>query len=424
MGKSKSTKSNFLELRSRAEKKLKSEKNKSKKAAALGMEHELNVYKIELEMQNEELLSANSKLLFSVNEYAELFDYAPVSYFILNKEGVITTVNYKGAIQFGVDKNKLIGRPLSVFISKKASQDNYYRYRNLIIENGKSHPMECEFKRPDGSLFFALMETTLVKDEKNNFKHFLTIISDITEQKDLEYKLEHSLVKEKELNEMKSKFVTIASHEFRTPLSAILTSAELIEKYKGGEKNEKTEKHFRRIKTSVSRLREILMDFLSADEIESKKAQNKPETFNLVMFVEDLIEEIKIFNGIHAVNYNYNRQTQNVHLDKKLLKTCLTNLIINAYKYSPNGGAIEIITEQKKPHIVSIMIKDHGIGIPEKDQHQIFNSFFRAANAENIQGTGLGLNITKKLVTIMGGNISFISKENEGTTFFLKFPKE
>jgi signal transduction histidine kinase len=168
-------------------------------------------------------------------------------------------------------------------------------------------------------------------------------------------------------------------------------------------------------------MKEILIDFLSASEIEKGMIKNNPEVFNLSKYTEAVIEETKSFNGIHTIKYTHIGESQNVYLDKKILKTCLSNLIINAYKYSPKGGEIEVITELKKDGSLSFKVKDNGIGIPKKDELHIFENFFRAKNAENIQGTGIGLNITRRLVTIMGGDITFISTENKGSTFTIKF---
>jgi signal transduction histidine kinase len=168
-------------------------------------------------------------------------------------------------------------------------------------------------------------------------------------------------------------------------------------------------------------MKEILIDFLSASEIEKGMIKNNPELFNLSKYTETVIEETKSFNGIHTIKYTHIGENHNVYLDKKILKTCLSNLIINAYKYSPKGGEIEVITELKKDGSISFKVKDKGIGIPKKDELHIFENFFRAKNAENIQGTGIGLNITRRLVTIMGGDITFISTENKGSTFTIKF---
>lgn len=378
-------------------------------------------YKAKLRMQNEKLLGTQSKLEGLIDEYTILFEHAPIGYFILDKNGIITKVNETGSYQLNIAKKQLTGRHLSEFIFSKSCQDNFDRHRNIALEEGKLQQVECELKRTDGSIFLALMDSMVVKDEKNNLKYFLTMVSDITLRKEQERKIGLALQKEKELNEMKSQFITIASHEFRTPLSTILTSSELIEKYTKPVADERTERHFLKIKTSIQRLKEILIDFMSAGEIERENIKNKPKTFNLIEFTKKLLDEVNPINGTTRVNYNHHGSYTDVLLDPKLLKTALTNLIVNAYKYSPDGSTIEITTEQNSPGNINITIKDNGIGIPLIDQPHLFETFFRAKNADNIPGTGLGLNITKKLITLMEGNISFRSKENEGTTFFINF---
>lgn len=371
--------------------------------------------------QIKKLRAAQSKMLKSVGEMSQLFDYAPASYFIVNKKGVIVNVNNMAVEKFGVEKEQLIGKHLTSFLSSKSYKDDFHRHRQQVIETGKNLQFECEIKRRDGSVFFALIESSVVRDTESNFKHCFLIISDISEQKEHEHKIALALLKEIELNEMKSQFITIASHEFRTPLYTILTSSELIEKYTIATDESKRENHFRKIKTSVQRLNEILMDFMSANELEKGKVSNHPEPVNLKKFIETIIDEVKSFNGSHHVIYKHIGSYQNAFLDIKLLKSVMSNLLINAYKYSPNGGVVEIISEQNLPGEISISVRDNGIGIPEKDQPRIFKQFFRAENAGNIQGTGLGLNIVKKIINLMGAKISFISKENEGSTFFIKF---
>jgi signal transduction histidine kinase len=173
----------------------------------------------------------------------------------------------------------------------------------------------------------------------------------------------------------------------------------------------------------VSRLGEILIDFLSANDIEKGKIKNRPELFNLVEFTYKIIEDTKSFNGTHKVQYKHIGNYENVFLDMKLLKTCITNLLINAYKYSPDGGVIDITTKHTVQEGVFFSIKDNGIGIPKKDHAHIFETFFRAKNVDNIQGTGMGLSITQQFVKIMKGQISFLSQENKGTTFTVKLPQ-
>jgi two-component system sensor kinase FixL len=412
-----SEKNNFLKLRKAAEKKL----NKNKLDLKPGKDSELGLYKIELELQNEELLATQQKLLSSINEYTELFEFAPIGYFILDINGVILKVNETGCKQLGVSKSKLLNKYFSTFIKHKSCQDRFYLYKNLTIDSGKKQQMECKLINQKGTPFYGLVESIKVLDEYKKFKFLLCTIVDISAQKKHEDLLEIALKKEIKLNELKSQFISIASHEFRTPLSTILTSAELIERYNKIEDEEKKEKHYYKIKTSVNRIKEILVDFLSADQIQKGDKKNNPKIFNLIDFMESVILETKSFNELHSVKYKHIGQNQNIFLDETLLKTCVSNIIINAYKYSPKGGNINIKTEQKKTGSITIEITDEGIGIPASNESNIFEQFFRGKNTSNIQGTGLGLSITKKLVNLMGGEISFKSKENIGTTFTIKF---
>ena len=385
------------------------------------MDNDLDVYKIELELQTEELLKTQAKLSIALEEYTEIFDNAPLSYFILDKKGLIRNVNTMGIEKLGYSKMQLLGKSLSVFINSKEEQDEFYIYRNSLIEGEKRKRFECDMKLFDGSSFYALMEGVVVRDKNDQFKYLLISVSDITGKRLQNCLLESSLNKEKELNEMKSQFITIASHEFRTPLSTILTSTELIEQYNLPEHLEKKKNHFKKIKTSVARIQEILIDFLSADEIEKGKIKNNPEIFDLIDFINTLLAELKMFSVKHSSVFTPDVKSKQVFLDKKLLKLSLSNIIINAYKYSPEGGKVELFFEDGVDDSFCIKIKDEGIGIPQNDKVHLFNKFFRAKNVKNIQGTGIGLNITKKIVKLMGGSLSFISQENKGSTFSICF---
>lgn len=230
-----------------------------------------------------------------------------------------------------------------------------------------------------------------------------------------------ALQKEKELHELKSRFVTIASHEFRTPLSTVLSSASLIGKYKTTEDDEKRQKHVERIKSAVSNLTTILNDFLSISRIEEGKIYNVPTTFDLKDFTAEIVDEmqglVKIGQKIH---YQHSGPETIVTLDKQLLKNIILNLLSNASKYSGEGKQIYIDTAVNSA--INLAVKDEGIGIPEADKVHLFTPFFRAQNVTNIQGTGLGLNIVNRYVDIMGGSLTYESELNEGTTFRITFP--
>ncbi len=244
-------------------------------------------------------------------------------------------------------------------------------------------------------------------------------IDDLAESKE---ELIKSLEKEKELNELKSRFVTTASHEFRTPLATILSSASLIEKYNEKEDESKRRKHLQRIQSSVNNLIEILNDFLSIGKLEEGVIRYKPEPLQVGDFVKTIINQNRaILKKDQKVNYHHIDGNHNAEADLQMFKNVILNLLSNAAKYSEEGQPIDITTEVING-IIELKVKDHGIGIPEKDQKHLFERFFRAKNAMNIEGTGLGLNIVKKYVELMHGSISFTSTLEEGTEFTIRIP--
>jgi two-component system, chemotaxis family, sensor kinase Cph1 len=231
-----------------------------------------------------------------------------------------------------------------------------------------------------------------------------------------------SLENEKKLNELKSRFVSFASHEFRTPLTHILSSAELIKLYPGSEQQDKRNKHIDRIVVAVSNLTDILNDFLSVEHLESGNYDVAIKKFNIVTIIEEIINEIDAMVVKKNQTFSYTHDgTIMVSQSEKVLRNILLNLFSNASKYSPKGGQI-FIHSSVTDHLLTLTIKDNGIGIPEEDQAKVFTGYFRGSNVENIQGTGLGLNIVKKYVELLSGRISFFSRLNKGTTFTVELP--
>jgi signal transduction histidine kinase len=241
----------------------------------------------------------------------------------------------------------------------------------------------------------------------------------MTENKKIRAELIEALGKEKQLGEMKSRFVSMASHEFRTPLSTILSSAYLAEKYTDSSEQSKREKHLKRIVNAVNNLTNILNEFLSLGRIEEGKVILHHTCFNLKETFEYLISDVSglLKNG-QKINYHHDGE-ELVCLDGSLLNNIILNLLSNAIKFSEEGMIIELSTVINKEQ-VTISIKDHGLGIPDDEQQHLMQRFYRAKNVSNIQGTGLGLHIVSKYVELMGGNISFQSSENQGTTFIIQ----
>lgn len=229
-----------------------------------------------------------------------------------------------------------------------------------------------------------------------------------------------SLEREKKMSAVKSQMVSMASHELKTPLSAILSSAFLLEQQIGVDNDGKKARHLTRIKTCVDRLTGMLNDFLAVDQLEQGKAETFHEKFSLPEFIDGILEEITgTFKRGQKVRYVHTGETE-IILDRKILHHILLNLLSNASKYSNEQQPIDLRTIASGGH-VTITVRDYGIGIPYEDQQRIFSDFFRASNAHSIQGTGLGLNIVKYYTELLGGTITFNSKPGEGTSFELNF---
>jgi signal transduction histidine kinase len=234
--------------------------------------------------------------------------------------------------------------------------------------------------------------------------------------------LTEALDKEKTLSLLKSRFVSLASHEFRTPLSGILSSANLLSKYVTTEDQPKRDKHISNIISSVNVLTDILNDFLSVGKIEEGKVYVRPIELDLQHYIEILVEELQVIAKPGQQLIYKHTGPDKVSLDPSLMRHILMNLITNAIKFSFDDGIIEITTHNNEDSFI-LSIKDHGLGISEEDQQHLFELFFRGANVTNIQGTGLGLHIIAKYVALMKGKIEYHTELNKGTEFIISFAK-
>ena len=292
---------------------------------------------------------------------------------------------------------------------------------------------ETIHQRKDGSMYpveIHLQMSTLGEQEV-----FLAIILDITERHNYTERLEKTvekrtkqltkaLAKEKELNELKTRFLSLVSHEFKTPLSGILTSITLLSKYTQTDQQKKREKHVNTIKTKVKYLDTILNDFLSVERLESGKVNYKVEEFPLIKIVNEVVYNANILLKTgQKIQYPENIDDLIIQFDEKTLELVLSNLVHNAIKYSPEDSTVNLIMENKADKLV-IKVIDEGIGIPEEEQKHIFNRYFRAENALLTQGTGIGLNIAKQHLENLGASLAFSSEENKGSTFIVHIPKQ
>lgn len=385
---------------------------------------------------NTDEVKFNSEVAFKA-----LFQYATISILVVNRRGVIELANPSVEKLFGYTNDELVGKTLEILVPED-SRHKHTTDREGYFHKPKARPMglgrDLTARKKDGSIF--PVEIGLGYYSLNDEMFGVAFITDISERKkteqkmielneELEYKvkertleLTHSLEREKELNEMKSRFVSMASHEFRTPLSAVLSSISLIEQYAKEEQKEKRQRHIERIKSSVKNLTEILDDFLSLDRLEQGKVTTTKEEFDIKELLNDIAEDIhSMLKPGQKINL-FSNGGKTIIQDKKILRNIFFNLLSNAIKYSPEEKEI-IVSAENNNDKLEITVKDSGIGIPEAEQKYLFTKFFRAGNAGHYQGTGLGLNIVKRYVELLNGKIWFESRENEGTTFTVTLPK-
>jgi PAS domain S-box-containing protein len=311
----------------------------------------------------------------------------------------------KSAIKYSKELGNQISPGFEVYVAKSR--------KNGVNKN------EWTYIKKDGTRFPVSLSVTAFRNNKNEITGFLGVSVDISETKKTEEELKKALAREIELNEMKSRFVSIASHEFRTPLSTVLSSTYLLQKYTLTEEQPKREKHIGRIVSSVTLLTDMLDDLLNVGKIEEGKVSPKFSLFNIKEHIENNIEEIKlILKKGQQIIYNHFGNDQ-VGLDFSMLTHIVMNLLSNAIKFSPEN--ISILIESKlSDSLLEIVVKDQGMGISKEDQAHLFERFYRSKYAADIQGTGLGLYIVQKYTELMNGRVECKSEPGKGTEFLIK----
>jgi signal transduction histidine kinase len=297
---------------------------------------------------------------------------------------------------------------------------------SALRKNGTEFPVEVSlstYKNNEGTFSIAFISDISVRKTSENA---LRQLNDELERKVEErtQSLRIALDKEKELGELKSRFVSMASHEFRTPLSTILSSAYLIGRYADSGEVPKRDKHIQRIVSSVNMLTDILNDFLSLGKIEEGRIQVRPAPIFITGWIKEVLSELQTtLKAGQRIHYAHTGEEGQVLLDPSLLKHIVQNLVSNAGKFSPANAAITVQTNLHDGGF-ELGVKDQGIGISAEDQKHLSERFFRGANAVNIQGTGLGLHIVSRYSELMKGTLSWESALDEGTTFRVTFKTE
>lgn len=404
-------------------------------------------------------------------EWKAIFDFASIGLMVVNAEGRILNINQIAESMFGYATSELWGVSVDLLLPANVRHE-HASHRAHFFKTPSQRLMgkgrDLVAQRKDGSLF--PVEVSLGQYTLNEQPYVLVSIIDISQRKaaelaatqqrdelmrcadeikklnrELEHKIEQrtrelkdtladlqqrqtdrssSFENEKHLLDLKSRFITMASHEFRTPLSTILSSVSLIARYKKTEDSEKREKHISRIKLAVADMKGILEDFLSLGKLDEGKVELRQEEFSADELKEKmgeiLAEMQRLAKRGQTIEYDH-QIDQCISMDMSILRHILTNLVSNAIKFSFELSPISVTGSISGKELV-ISIKDKGIGISEKDQRHLFERFFRAENAANIQGTGLGLHIVARYLSLAEGRWEVQSKLNEGTTVTVYLP--
>lgn len=407
-------------------------------------------------------------LTFDKTHMSSLFENATEGILLTNSHGKIVLVNPAAEKVFGYSAFELVGHSIEILIPMK-SRGGHEALRQGFYKAPGNRTMgigrDLYARRKDGSEFPVEVSLSYYKQKTESY--VIAFVVDITKRKEIENsmlqqkkelekltddmrklnakleakveertlilkeallrleesqkELSESLDKERQLNEIKSRFVSMASHEFRTPLSTILSSATLVSKYPLTEDNDKRDRHLRKIKDSVSHLNDLLEDFLSLGKLDEGKVEVLVSSFPVKDFIEDVVDEMKVLlKSNQLIECSYIGET-NFSTDKRLLKNSLINLLSNAIKFSGEGTKVWLSVDNDSKKL-TFSVKDEGVGIPEEDQPHLFTTFFRARNVTNIQGTGLGLPIVKRYLDLMHGTIRLESKQNAGTAFYVDLP--
>jgi PAS domain S-box-containing protein len=357
-------------------------------------------------------------------KFRAIFDNNLTSFAFIDTNGSIQAFNKKAEqnIHLIFNKNLEIGINIYDIFSKKNSQNFIHLFKQSLIGEVVFAEKEIETELGDKIWLELNFSPIFFNNEVSGV--FLNIL-DITKHKTAEQKNREALEKENEFGKLKSNFISIVSHEFRTPLAGIYSNTQLIQKYANRWDKEKKKLVFQRIYNAIQYLNQMLEGVSLLGRDYSGKLSLNIQSYELEPFILQIIEEIHISIGKSArINFTYLCSNTFIKSDKILLRHILSNLLSNAVKYSAQNQIVEFDVHCLEHKILKIKIKDYGIGISSNDLKHIFEPFHRGENAKEIQGTGLGMSIVKRCVSLLNGNISIESEVYKGTIIYLEIPFE
>ena len=321
----------------------------------------------------------------------------------------------EGLRRLGLNNEILVGKSIYDITDTETAQQVEAEYGRVL--NGESVCFESQFNGQTLQVSAAPL-----RDADGNINQILALSINITERKQLEDELRAALARQKELNDMKTNFVSMVSHDFRTPMSVIQSSTDLLHRYYERMTEDQRTKHFEKIGTHIQRMTDLLNDMLTLGRADADAIPFKPALLDFNHLCSQIVEEFRNGQTLkYDLIYTSSGEQIKLLLDETLIYQAITNLLTNAFKYSPEGSTVRLellLGEQA----VELRCIDQGIGIPEADQVHLFESFHRASNVGNTEGTGLGLAIVKRSVEAHGGAITFESAVGIGTTFTITIP--
>lgn len=369
-------------------------------------------------------LEAEEELRDNEVKLRKILDSAIDGVISIDHHGIITEWNRQAEAIFGFSMEEVIGKTLTETIIPTNFREAHDKGMKHYMKTGEgpvlNQKIEISALRKNGEEF--PIELAIIPVKTKGVQTFTAFVSDITIQKRVQEETEKALAKERELNELKSRFVAMTSHEFRTPLTTIKQNTDLISfqiENKFPEQIDSFSKYIERIESEIGRVTSLMNDILMLGRIESGKIELRKRPEDLVVFCKKLIEAR---NQQSEIKFTLKGVPRPVSFDSQLFDHVISNLVSNALKYSQGKASPEMTLAFNDLEKVRIHVKDYGIGIPKKDQKGLFQSFYRATNVKNIQGSGLGLSIVKEFTEMHGGRILLESDANKGAEFIVEIP--
>lgn len=381
--------------------------------------HELNVYHVELEIQFEDLQQSYRALEMAQKRYASLFDFAPVGYIVTDRQGIVVNANLTMSSMLGIERESLEKRAFAEFITKDF-QDIYHLCRRAVLQTRQAESCEVQLQRADGTIFHAHLNTDLPDQQAETLRTAVTNISTI---KQAEEALRRALAHEKEINELRTRVLSVIAHEFRTPLTIILSAVETLEHYGDRLTDDKKKQRYQTIRNLVWYLNDTVQDTRSISTIDDQPSL-KLETFDVLSVIRQLIHDMGIMakdDQPILLEVTSAQDTETVRWDQNLARRIIMNLLNNALIYSSEPVHCYVECQEE---VIRLRVADQGIGISAEDQKHMYEAFYRGKNTDFAHGTGIGLFVVHRAVQAHAGTIHCESQLGKGTTFTVELPRQ